>query len=89
MEAEYFFRLRPGAKEVSDREGVGLALDGKIRYAKNARQRAILNAMLSGGCTREKLVSAVNGAGPGKISESEASLAIAEFILDFETFLET
>ena len=81
-------RLKPGVKVYCDSGGYGLRLDGNFRRAKDAAQSAVLRALSDGRRSLGELLAAVSGAMPEGTPPCMASLALADFVLDFENFLE-
>lgn len=81
-------RLRPGVALLRDANGVGLQKAGQTRYAKNGQQAAMLQQIGQNRLALDAMVAAANAACPGGLQSGMAALAVAEFILDFEEYLE-
>jgi len=81
-------RLKPGAEIYHDSGGYGLRLGENSRRAKDAAQSAVLRALSDGRRSLDELLAAVAGAMPEGTLPCMASLALADFVLDFENYLE-
>jgi len=81
-------RLKPGAEIYHDSGGYGLRLDANSRQAKDAAQSAVLRALSGGRRSLDELLAAVTGAMPDDTPPCMASLALADFVLEFENYLE-
>ena len=81
-------RLKPGAEIYCDSGGYGLRLGENTRRAKDAAQNAVLRALSGGRRSLDGLLAAVTGAMPEGTPPCMASLALADFVLDFENYLE-
>lgn len=84
---ETMLTLKAGVTLIGKGSQVGLMLKGLVQFAKDARQAEILRVLLLKSQSPESLAVLLHtGNGP---PANEISLAIAEFILDFGTYLET
>lgn len=81
-------RLKPGAEIYCDSGGYGLRLGENSRRAKDAVQNAVLRALSDAHSSLDELLAAVTGAMPEGTPPCMASLALADFVLDFENYLE-
>ena len=81
-------RLKPGAKVYCDSGGYGLRLGENSRQAKDAAQSAVLRALSDAHSSLDELLAAVTGAMPEGTPPCMASLALADFVLEFENYLE-
>lgn len=81
-------RLRGDVVPVWDAHGRGLRREGETRFAQSPAQNKILEQLLRQAYTPEALVKLLCPSDPGGEEENTASLALAEFILDFGEFLE-
>lgn len=81
-------RLKPGAKVYCDSGGYGLRLGENSRQAKDAAQSAVLRALSDAHSSLDELLAAVAGAVPEGTPPCMASLALADFVLEFENYLE-
>lgn len=81
-------RLKPGAEIYCDSGGYGLSLGENSRRAKDAAQSAVLRALSDAHSSLDELLAAVTGAMPEGTPPCMASLALADFVLDFENYLE-
>ncbi len=80
--------LRPGVAVFQDEGGYGLRCGTQSRYAKDAAQTAILQAVEQHRLALDALIEAAGGSGSDKLHGGLSALAVAEFILDFEAYLE-
>ncbi len=67
---------------------IGLALNGRTKFANSARQEGLLNALVMKKQSLEGLKELMQTRDSRFESENEISIAIAELILDFGEFLE-
>jgi len=82
-------RLKPGAKVYCCSEGYGLRMGDKSRCAKNAVQTAVLRELEDSRSSLDKLLAAAACAMSDKTPPYMAALALADFLLDFETFIDS
>lgn len=80
--------LKPGAAVIHDSGGYGICCGGQICYARNEQQTVILKAMEQNQRELKALIAAVGSSEPGGLQAGMAALTMAEFILDFEAYLE-
>lgn len=80
--------LKPGTM-LAERGGrTSLVLDGRVRFAKDARQAEILRALVEQSQSLEDLMALLSARDGPSANDSEVSIAMAEFILDFGEYLE-
>ncbi len=81
--------LKPGVT-LAERGGqIGLVLQERIRFAKDARQAEILRALVERAQTIESLMAHLHTGDDPPENDHRIFLTIAEFILDFGEFLES
>ena len=80
--------LKPDAKIVHDESGWALSGRGIVLGAKDEVQSAILQRIDEGCVSLDDLERFVRERNGGMLRDDEASLALAEFILDFGDLLE-
>ena len=81
-------RLKPGAEIYHDSGGYGLRLGDNSRRAKDEAQNAVLRALSDGHSSLDELLAAVTSAMPNGTPPCMAALALADFVLEFENYLE-
>ncbi|BAK97803.1 hypothetical protein OBV_06050 [Oscillibacter valericigenes Sjm18-20] len=67
---------------------MGIVLNGRVRFAQNARQAEILRALVERPRSIKSLTALLRARDCATDNGSEFFLAIAEFILDFGEYLE-
>jgi len=87
-DGQTLFGLRPDVSSVEDANGLGLLRQGLRRYAKDDVQRALLRVLTHGRCTRDALLLVIAKAIAQKAGDTSVALALADFILDFSSYLE-
>lgn len=81
--------LKPGVT-LAERGGqIGLLLQGRVRFAKDARQAEILRALVQRPQSLENLMVLLHARDGPPERDHRISLAIAEFILNFGEYLES
>ena len=81
--------LKPGVT-LTERGGqIGLMLQGRICFAKDAQQAEILRALLERPQTVESLMALLHARDGPPENDHRISLAMAGFILEFGEYLET
>ncbi|KAF5044761.1 hypothetical protein DSECCO2_488330 [anaerobic digester metagenome] len=81
--------LKPGVT-LAERGGqIGLALQERVRFAKDARQAKILRALVLQSQSLESLMALLHTGNDPPENDPGISLAMAEFILDFDEYLES
>lgn len=85
---ETILTLKHGVTLIEQNGKIGLMLNGRTKYAKDARQEALLNALVMKKQTLEGLKELIQTRGSWSDGDNEISLVIAEFILDFGEYLE-
>ncbi|MEA4973611.1 MAG: hypothetical protein VB119_10645 [Candidatus Metalachnospira sp.] len=81
-------KLKPGVTLIEQDGGFGFTLDGRTKFAKNAEQEIILRALAEQPQTLEKLFSWLCVKGSTTFRYTDASLALAEFILDLDYYID-
>ena len=79
--------LKPGVTLAVQADGIGLLLNGQARFAQNARQASLLRALYGGVQTPDALTAFLCRESAA-LTEYDASLALADFILCFGDYLE-
>lgn len=87
-EEKDLLRLAAGTKVFCDGGVYGLKTKASCRYAANAEQTAILRVLEKKSATLDELFQTVADSLPKGTPPCMASLKLAEFILDFEGYLE-
>ncbi len=85
---ETMMTLKQGVTHIEQNEKIGLMLSDCTKFAKDARQEALLNALIMKNQSLEGLKELIQTRGSHSDSDNEISLVIAEFILDFGEYLE-
>ena len=80
--------LKSGVTLIKEDGQVGLVMNGRTRFAKDARQAEILQALILQSQSPDSLTELLQMRKGSSESNNEISLAIAEFILDFGEYLE-
>lgn len=83
-----FLKLKPGVTLTEQNGSLGFTLDGHTKFARNAEQAIILRALTEQPQTLEKLFSWLCVKGGKKFRYTDASLSLAEFILDLDYYIE-
>lgn len=82
---EEVLKLLPGVQAVGENDRLGLTRNGQMRLTTDGRQIALLRALLSGPQPLSTLLHIKSDPHGG---DAFAALALAEFILSFEDYLE-
>lgn len=82
-------RLKPGAQFFSDRGREGLLLDGRVRMAQGGAQLLLLRALRARAQKPARLIAELLRDPALNMKETDAALALAGFILDFDLYLES
>jgi hypothetical protein len=85
---ETMLTLKQGVTLIEQSGQAGFSLNGNTRFAKDARQIAILQAMAERPLPLGSLTALLRDCESPPDGANEIPLAIAEFILDFGEFLE-
>ncbi|MET0017035.1 hypothetical protein [Oscillibacter sp.] len=81
--------LKPGVT-LAERGGqIGLVLQGRICFTKDAQQAEILRALVLQSQSLETLMALLHRGNTPLENDHRISLAMAEFILEFGEYLET
>lgn len=86
---ETIITLKSGVMLTEHNVKTSLTLNGQTRYANNAIQSELLRALATKPQPLEVMMNTIYARGDPSYSESEVSLAMAEFILDFGEYLES
>ena len=82
---ETMLTLKPGTTLTGQ---TGIVLNGRVRFAKDARQAKILRALVERPQSLENLMTLLHARDGPPRNDHDGSLTIAGFILDFGKFLE-
>lgn len=80
--------LKPGVTLAEQGGQIGLVLQGRARFARDARQTEILRALILQSQSLETLMALLHTGNDPPENDPGISLAMAGFILDFGEFLE-
>jgi len=81
--------LKRGVTLVEAGSRVGLALNGRTQFAKSVLQAEIIRALTARRHQVESLLALLHQHAGTDRNTTDDSLAIAEFILDFDEYLES
>lgn len=82
-------RLKAGVTVFHDSGGIGLHSENQFRYANGEEQAMILQLMAQNQFSLDAFVTALSSCDFYKHNDGIAALEVAEFILDFEAYLES
>ncbi len=80
--------LKSGAVLIEENGQVGLTLSTHTHFAKDKEQVSLLRALIRKSQLPEDLITLLSPCIKTPVSKADVALIIAEFILDFDAFLE-
>jgi len=88
MEDNVILKLKDGVKLIEQDGRLGFSLDGHTQFAKNEDQEIILKELAKQPQSLEKLYAWLCLKSGKTFRYTDASLALAEFILDLDYYIE-
>lgn len=88
MEQTTILRLKPGAALMEQEERCCVSLGKRTRLARDPLQNEILRQLTRGDQSLDALTDTLRSAGVSSQGNTEISLILAQFILDFGEYLD-